>query len=563
MENGFISNVNILAGITEVLQNIHTNIETIKNVEDKSISIDKIVSLENQLNSIYINTSDLLLISDSITKLINVSNSLNEIEQVNDNYDDFFFKYDEARNLLGKFRVELDSFFSSFPEVQNMYDEIVLKNESINKNILLATQSAVSASTSAGVAVAAKVAIEDKYEVYLDATQISDEVVIVAGVKNEIVALENDLTKIISVFNKLGNIDTVVSFQSTIENLAANIQDIKDAITITTDAKNVTNQNAQSTTSDKNLAKQYKDESLSYRNTTLNLKDETVKAVSDMTSIVNQINRQTASNSKLAFAVHAISTNLSIEYSNTIVSLKEMLEDKEIELNIFAKDLTQSITFEIANAKTIVSRDVQTSQKIVSDISRDLSLLLEAKHRENKNEIRFNNSELVSLISVAKNMFNNKIIHEDATDIKNDVNTSILLAKEDITDFKNVTLEDIELAKKDALNLIDADVQTSQEIVSQISDSLHLLTEAKHRENKNEIRFKNSELVSLLAVSKIMIENKIISEDAKNQILEFEIKLKENDHEKIKNLLNSFTTNQRVELLVAKSLLTDIKLQTL
>lgn len=463
MENSFISNVNILAGITEVLQNIHTNIQSIKNVEGKSISIDKIVSLENQLNSIYINTSDLLLISDSITKLINVSNSLNEIEQVNDNYDDFFFKYDEARNLLGKFRVELDSFFSSFPEVQNMYDEIIVKNENINKNILLASQSAVSASTSAGVAVAAKVAIEDKYEVYLDATQISDEVVIVAGVKNEIVALKNDLIKIISVFNKLGNIDTVVSFQSTIENLAANIQDIKDAITITTDAKNVTNQNAQTTTSDKNLAKQYKDESLSYRNTTLNLKDETVKAVSDMTSIANQINRQTASNSKLAFAVHAISTNLSIEYSNTIVSLKEMLEDKEIELNIFAKDLTQSITFEIANAKTIVSRDVQTSQKIVSDISRDLSLLLEAKHRE----------------------------------------------------------------------------------------------------NKNEIRFKNSELVSLLAVSKMMIENKIISEDAKNQILEFEIKLKENDHEKIKNLLNSFTTNQRVELLVAKSLLTDIKLQTL
>lgn len=64
-------------------------------------------------------------------------------------------------------------------------------------------------------------------------------------------------------------------------------------------------------------------------------------------------------------------------------------------------------------------------------------------------------------------------------------------------------------------------------------------------ENKNEIRFKNSELVSLLAVSKMMIENKIISEDTKNQILEFEIKLKENDHEKIKNLLNSFTTNQK------------------
>ncbi len=463
MENSFISNVNILAGMIEVLQNIRTNIETIKNVEDKSISIDKIVSLENQLNSIYTNTSDLLLISNSITKLINVSNSLNEIEQANDNYDDFFFKYDEARNLLGKFRVELDSFFSSFPEVQNMYDEIILKNNNINKNILLASQSASSAASSAGVAVAAKNAIEAKYEVYETATSIEDEVVIVAGVKNEIVALKNNLTKIISVFNKLGNIDTVVSFQSTIENLAANIQEIKDAITITTDAKNVTNQNAQSTNSDKNLAKQYKDESLSYRNTTLNLKDATVKAVSDMTSIVNQINRQTASNSKLAFAVHAISTKLSIEYSNTIVSLKKMLEDKEIELNIFAKDLTQSIILEIANAKTIVSRDVQTSQSIVS----------------------------------------------------------------------------------------------------QISDSLHLLTEAKHRENKNEIRFKNSELVSLLAVSKMMIENKIISEDAKNQILEFEIKLKENDHEKIKNLLNSFTTNQRVELLVAKSLLTDIKLQTL
>ena len=195
----------------------------------------------------------------------------------------------------------------------------------------------------------------------------------------------------------------------------------------------------------------------------MTLRDATIKASNDAKEIANQINRQSTSNAKLAFSVHSIATRLSIEFSNLIVAIKKMQEEKEAELNLFAENLTQNLTLEIANAKTIVSKDVVTSQKIVSEIS----------------------------------------------------------------------------------------------------ESLSLLTDAKHRENKNEIRFKNSELISLLAVSKMMIENKVISEDATNQILEFENKLKGYEHEKIKNLLNSFTVNKRVELLVAKGLLTDIKLQTL
>lgn len=223
MENSFISNVNILAAMTEILQNIRTNIETIKNVEEKSISIGKIVSLENQLNSIYANTSDLLLISNSITKLINVSNSLNEIEQVNDNYDDFFFKYDEAKNLLGKFRVELDSFFSSFPEVQNMYEEIISKNEDTDRNILIAIQSATSASSSAGVATAAKNAINTMYDTYLEIYNYKDELLLIATKLNELSLIDNSLNEIFEAYSQM------FPFKSEIINVSDNLEILLEA----------------------------------------------------------------------------------------------------------------------------------------------------------------------------------------------------------------------------------------------------------------------------------------------------------------------------------------------
>lgn len=461
--NSFIANVNTLAGMENILAELSANIQTFKKLESNELGINKVVELETGIITIRDNISKLILVANANNELLGIANKLDDLLQVNTNINDFFFEYEEAKVLVGKFRVEIDKIFTISPEIKAIYESINLKHTDINKNVLKAIASASSASSSAGVAVAAKNAIEEKYQVYLDATQIEDEVIDVASIKNEIIEVKNNLVKIVAVFNKLSEVSTIVQMKTSIENLAANIQEIKDAITITTDAKNVTNQNVATTTQDKTLVKQYKDETLNNRNITLNLKDATVKAVSDMTSIVNQINRQTSSNNKIAFQVHSIATRLSIEFSQVITNIKMIQEEKELELNLFAENLTQNLTLEIANAKTIVSKDVITSQKIVSEIS----------------------------------------------------------------------------------------------------ESLFLLTDAKHRENKNEIRFKNSELVSLLAVSKMMIENKVISENATNQILEFEIKLKENDHEKIKNLLNSLTVNKRVELLVAKGLLTDIKLQNL
>ena len=459
----FISNVNSLAEISSILENLNSNIQTFKNIESNEWGIGKVVELETGIISIRDNISKLILVANANNELLGIANKLDDLLQVNTKTDDFFFKYSEAKSLVAKFRVEIDEIFTLNPQIKSIYESINVKHIDINKNVLKAINSASTASTSAGVAVAAKNVIEEKYQVYETATSIENEVVIVASIKDEIIALKNDLLKIIAVFNKLGNIDTVVSFKTSIENLAANIQEIKDAITITTQNKNTTAQNVLTTTSDKNLVKQYKDEVVEHRNISLTLRDATIKASNDAKEIANQINRQSTSNAKLAFSVHSIATRLSIEFSNLIVAIKKMQEEKEAELNLFAENLTQNLTLEIANAKTIVSKDVVTSQKIVSEIS----------------------------------------------------------------------------------------------------ESLSLLTDAKHRENKNEIRFKNSELISLLAVSKMMIENKVISEDATNQILEFENKLKGYEHEKIKNLLNSFTVNKRVELLVAKGLLTDIKLQTL
>lgn len=463
MENSFISNVNILAGMRNILTELNSNIQTFKNIESNELGIGKVVELETGIISIRDNMSKLILVANANNELLGIANKLDDLLQVNTNTDNFFLNYSEAKTLVSKFRVEIDEIFTLNPQIKSIYQEINLKNQNINKNILIAQQSSLSASASAGVAVAAKNAIEEKYQVYETATSIEDEVVIVAGIKNEIIALKNDLLKIIAVFNKLGNIDTVVSFKNSIENLALNIQEIKDAITITTQNKNTTSQNVSITTQDKNLVKQYKDEVVENRNVSLTLRDATIKASNDAKEIANQINRQSTSNSKLAFTVHSVATRLSIEFSNLIIAVKKMQEEKEIELDLFAENLTQNLNLEIANAKSIVAKDVVTSQKIVSEISANLSLL----------------------------------------------------------------------------------------------------TEAKHRENKNEIRFKNSELVSLLAVSKMMLENKIISDNTANQILEFENKLKGYEHEKIKNLLNSLTADKRVELLVAKGLLTDIKLQTL
>lgn len=420
---GFIENVNALVNIQDILQSIKQNIEEIKNVESNDLAIKKVASLENSILTIKDNIDTLVNINSSLSKIAEVESKLSEIENANKNISTFTINFQKAESLVSRLRNEIDEIFVLNPQIKSIYEDVVTKNANINKNILIAQQSSTSASSSAAVAVAAKNAIEEKYEVY----QIA------------------------------------ITFKSSIEALALNIQEIKDAITITSQNKNTTAQNAQITTSDKNLVKQYKDEVVENRNVSLTLRDATIKASNDAKEIANQINRQSTSNAKLAFTVHNVATRLSIEFSNLIVAVKKMQEEKEFELDLFAENLTQNLNLEIANAKSIVAKDVVTSQKIVSEISANLSLL----------------------------------------------------------------------------------------------------TEAKHRENKNEIRFKNSELVSLLAVSKMMLENKIISDNTANQILEFENKLKGYEHEKIKNLLNSLTADKRVELLVAKGLLTDIKLQTL
>lgn len=419
----FIANVNALANIQEVLQSINQNIQEIKSVESNDLAIKKVASLESSISIIKNNIDTLVNISSSLAKIAVVESKLSEIENANKNISTFTVNFQKAESLVSRLRKEIDEIFVLNPQIRSIYEDVVTKNANINKNILIAQQSSTSASSSAAVAVAAKNAIEEKYEVY----------------------------------------QTAITFKSSIEALALNIQEIKDAIAITSVNKDATAQNAQITNSDKNLVKQYKDEVAEHRNVSLTLRDATIKVSNEAKEIANQIDRQSASNSKLAFTVHSLATRLSIEFSNLIVAVKKMQEEKETELNLFAQNLTQNLTLEIANAKTIVSKDVVTSQKIVSEIS----------------------------------------------------------------------------------------------------ESLSLLTDAKHRENKNEIRFKNSELVSLLAVSKMMVENKIISVNAQSQILEFENKLKGYEHEKIKNLLDSLTVNKRIEVLVAKGLLTDIKLQNL
>jgi len=423
IKNSFITNVNILASISPTLENIGKNIVELKNISANNDTYDKIILLEDGILAIKNNISNLVNITNSLNVINQVQSKLTDIEYMSKAMKEFNYKFDSASNLVSNFRTELDKFFMESPEIKKMYDEIILKNNSINKNALYASQSATSVQSAVATVIAAQKVIEEKYEVYKNA----------------------------------------ITFKSSIEAIALNIEEIKDAISITNKNKSDTNANVLQTTEDKAIIKIYKDETLANRNQTLTYRDSTFKAISQVEAVVNQINQQTSTNSKLAFQVHSIATRLNIEFSKVITSIKNIQEEKENELNIFADNLTEKLNLEIANAKTVVSKDVVTSQKIVSEITQSLSLL---------------------------------------------------------------------------------------------SDS-------KNRENKNEIRFKNSELISLLAVSKMMIENKLISDASQNQILEFETKLKGYEHEKIKSLLDKITNNKRVELLVAKGLLTDIKLQNL
>jgi hypothetical protein len=423
IKNSFITNVNILASISPTLENIGKNIVELKNISENNDTYNKIIILEDGILAIKNNISNLINITNSLNVINQVQSKLTDIEYMSKSMKEFNYKFDSASNLVSTFRTELDKFFMESPEIKKMYDEIILKNNSINKNVLIASSSATTVQSAVATVIAAQKVIEEKYEVYKNA----------------------------------------ITFKSSIEAIALNIEEIKDAISITNKNKSDTNANVQQTTEDKATIKIYKDETLANRNATLTYRDSTFKAISQVEAVVNQINQQTSTNSKLAFQVHSIATRLNIEFSKVITSIKNIQEEKENELNIFAENLTEKLNLEIANAKTVVSKDVVTSQKIVSEISQSLSLL---------------------------------------------------------------------------------------------SDS-------KNRENKNEIRFKNSELVSLLAVSKMMIENKLISDASQNQILEFETKLKGYEHEKIKSLLDKMTNNKRVELLVAKGLLTDIKLQNL
>lgn len=423
IKNSFITNVNILASISPTLENIGENIVELKNISENNDTYNKIIILEDGILAIKNNISNLISVRNSLDTINQIQSKLTDIEYISKSMKEFDYKLNTTSNLISTFRVEIDKFFMESPEIKKMYDEIILKINFINKNVLYASQSATTVQSAVATVIAAQKVIEEKYEVYKNA----------------------------------------ITFKSSIEAIALNIEEIKDAISITNKNKSDTNANVQQTTEDKATIKIYKDETLANRNATLTYRDSTFKAISQVEAVVNQINQQTSTNSKLAFQVHSIATRLNIEFSKVITSIKNIQEEKENELNIFAENLTEKLNLEIANAKTIVSKDVVTSQKIVSEISQSLSLL---------------------------------------------------------------------------------------------SDS-------KNRENKNEIRFKNSELVSLLAVSKMMIENKLISDASQNQILEFETKLKGYEHDKIKSLLDKMTNNKRVELLVAKGLLTDIKLQNL
>lgn len=415
----FIANVNIirqhLAGLIEIrdsldgLKKISTNISGLEKI---GASIDVIDAINENLNS-------LSLISGSIEDVLRISTNISEIKTVSSKYSEIKSNYEYVRSATGTLRKELDKFFSRDEALQELYTDVASKSSKINKNLLAIQGVEQEVSAIAGVAVSAKNVIEEKYEVY----------------------------------------KTAITFKSAIENVSQRIDEIITAV----DAKEVSEQNALTTTQNRLLVEQYKNSVQENKEYSQVLYDKSSKLFFDAQSLDSKVARQTKTNEKLAFTVHNIATKLNIELSQILATIKLLEEEYRDEMYLFSDNLQRELTLEIAEAKTVVAKDVVTSQKIVSEIKENLSLL----------------------------------------------------------------------------------------------------TDAKHRENKNEIRFQGSELKSLIAVSEMSIENKITKGEIETKTIEYEIKLKGYEHEQNKSMIRLMSNDRRIELLTAKDILTDMKIKNL
>lgn len=219
MENSFINNVNTLANLADILQNINTNIEILEKVGNSELGISKVVELETGIIAIRDNLTEINSIYASITKLSSIANNLDEILQVDIRSSDVSSKYSEIKNIATVMRKEFDTFFIDNENITHMYEEILSLNNNINLKILSLNSKESTAANSAAIAVAAKDAINNMYQVYLDVNSYKDEILLIADKLDNLISIENIVDE------KYETYLQILPFKAEIINVSNNIQD--------------------------------------------------------------------------------------------------------------------------------------------------------------------------------------------------------------------------------------------------------------------------------------------------------------------------------------------------
>ena len=191
--NSFIANVNTLAGMENILAELSANIQTFKKLESNELGINKVVELETGIITIRDNISKLILVANANNELLGIANKLDDLLQVNTNTNDFFFEYEEAKVLVGKFRVEIDKIFTISPEIKDIYEDMKLKSIQINQNLLFNQGINLEVASSAAVSLAAKNAIDENYAVYAEVLGFKVELLAVASKINQLSIIETNL----------------------------------------------------------------------------------------------------------------------------------------------------------------------------------------------------------------------------------------------------------------------------------------------------------------------------------------------------------------------------------
>lgn len=219
----FIANVNLiaehLAGLRELrdsldeLKKISTNISGLEKI---GMNIDKLVGLDNNLPAV-------MALGNSLDKLIELYENLADIQTVTQKYDSIKSNYTEIKKIESTLKDGLANFTTNNKDIQDIHQDVVLKNQTIEQYLLSIQNKDIEVSNIAAIALAAQKAIDEKYDVYAQMMQYKNELLVIASKIEQFTPVEHNLDE------KYQNYLQVLSFKNQIIDMAPRVDELISA----------------------------------------------------------------------------------------------------------------------------------------------------------------------------------------------------------------------------------------------------------------------------------------------------------------------------------------------